>query len=129
MHAPVYINKPVCLVLFLSTQTSSEKKKKNVRMISILPEAPCLFTQRYLMIGHLLIQVARPVNRAFSQTVGPSRCLALCWGIEQLNGTLEDQKRLQMHLVTCQGLPLHTIWPVLFPLSGRRTSAGSSDGR
>lgn len=61
-----------------------------------------------------------------SGQAGVWRCVG---GIEQLNSTLEDQKRLQMHLVTCQGLPPHTIWPVLFPLSGRRTSAGSSDGR
>lgn len=61
-----------------------------------------------------------------SGQAGVWRCVG---GIEQLNSTLEDQRRLQMHLVTCQGLPPHTIWPVLFPLSGRRTSAGSSDGR
>lgn len=79
--------------------------------------------------GRLIACMARPINAASSLTMGPSRCLALCWGIEELNSTLEDQRRLQMHLVTCQGLPPHTIWPVLFPLSGRRTSAGSSDGR
>lgn len=91
-------------------------------------QSPFFPAQYHLLMeaGRLIIWAARPVN---SLTMEPSRCLALCWGIEQLNSTLEDQRRLQMHLVTCQGLPPHTIWPVLFPLSGRRTSAGSSDGR
>lgn len=95
------------------------------------PQWPLSPAQHYLLMkaGRLNVCMARPINAACSLTMGPSRCLASCWGIEELSSTLEDQRRLQMHLVTCQGLPPHTIWPVLFPLSGRRTSAGSSDGR
>lgn len=88
--------------------------------------------QYYLLMKAecLTIWTAHADSRAFSLTIGASRCLALCWGnraAQQHIGGSEEASNAPGHV---PGPPsTHTIWPVLFLLSGRRTSAGSSDGR
>lgn len=104
---------------FYSTITQTKR-------LSSRPTSVCNLTcpiPRLLMKAELrTIPTTLADSQAFVLTIKLSRCLAGVGGIEQLNSTLEDQRRLQMHLGMCQGLPPYTIWPVLFPLSGRRTS-------